>query len=117
MHYKKLLKCMPMKTCYECPYIDDRFDGSNTCIYGAPEEGKEPIVPDFPNQPLWCPLPVYPPSNWGSERIIGDVHIYFDRMNRQNIPGHVKDWVSYYNGWIEGRFEMLGELMKEREEL
>jgi hypothetical protein len=117
MHYKKILRCMPMKTCYECPFTDDGLDGVYTCTYGSPEEGKEPFLPDFPTQPHWCPLPIFPPHGWGSKRIIGNVHEEFDRMDRSLIPGHVKDWVSFYNGWVYGRLEMLGELINERDNL
>lgn len=43
---------------------------------------------------------------WDSKRMIGNVHRRFKQLERKGW-----DWSSFYNGWLEGRFSMLTELL------
>ena len=40
-----------------------------------------------------------------SKQIIGNVEKRFDQLKHKKW-----DWSSFYNGWLEGRFQMLIEL-------
>ncbi len=42
---------------------------------------------------------------YNSKGIIGDVHDSFDDLKHKHY-----DWSSYYNGWLNGRAEMLNEI-------
>lgn len=42
---------------------------------------------------------------YDSKGIIGDVHNSFDDLKHKHY-----DWSSYYNGWLNGRAEMLNEM-------
>jgi hypothetical protein len=44
-------------------------------------------------------------SEWNSNDIIGNVHEIFKNRDHYNF-----EWRSFYNGWIEGRFQMLKDV-------
>jgi len=41
-------------------------------------------------------------SKWGSDELIGHVREIFDKLKHKEW-----DWKSFYNGWLEGRVDML----------
>lgn len=45
-------------------------------------------------------------NNYDSEKIIGDVRLNFENLKHKNF-----EWKSYYNGWIQGRSNMLFEII------
>lgn len=54
-------------------------------------------------------------KGWDSERMIGDVEKSFKRfMDRQNSLLRDPLWQAYYNGWLEGRGDMLMQMERER---
>lgn len=44
-------------------------------------------------------------NEWNSTKLIGEVRKRFDELIEKEF-----DWSGFYNGWIEGRFEMLAEI-------
>ena len=51
-------------------------------------------------------LPIFDVSKsfaWGSKELIGDVQEHYKNLEHKGW-----DWRSFYNGWLEGRFKMLG---------
>ena len=48
-------------------------------------------------------------KGWNSTRVIGNVRNHFEEWgNREHQV--VSLWTAYYNGWLEGRLEMLREM-------
>lgn len=55
-------------------------------------------------------------DKWDSETMIGNVEKIFD-IRKENDPfkavdGYKLQWRSFYDGWGEGRINMLGEILK-----
>jgi hypothetical protein len=51
---------------------------------------------------------------WDSTAIIGDSHKIFDIRKehdpyKDHVPGYELQWRSFYDGWGEGRINMLGK--------
>lgn len=55
-------------------------------------------------------------KGWDSKRMIGNVEESFENyMDRQTRPylGEDPIWKAYYNGWLEGRGDMLMQMERE----
>ncbi len=81
--------------------ITTDFEGGNAIKYKLTDIGWNMVEPKD-NLPMAYWLEEVPSFN--STELIGDVHKHFDLLKDKNW-----DWVSFYNGWLEGRFEMLFE--------
>jgi len=46
-----------------------------------------------------------------SKQLIGNVEERFDQLKRKGW-----DWASFYNGWLEGRVQMLREMGYEKKD-
>lgn len=52
---------------------------------------------------------------WDSKAIIGKSKERFDCLSEiPPLPGQVWDWVSFYNGWLEGRLDMLRQIKEDK---
>lgn len=50
-------------------------------------------------------------EGWDSQRMIGDVEKSFRYFQaRRKIQGQDPEWIAYYNGWLEGRGDMLMQM-------
>ena len=50
-------------------------------------------------------------EGWDSQRMIGDVKKSFQHFQtRRKIQGQDPEWIAYYNGWLEGRGDMLMQM-------
>jgi len=48
---------------------------------------------------------------WDSKRLIGNVRESFMNFSRRRkLSGQDPEWIAYYNGWIEGRGDMLMQM-------
>lgn len=58
---------------------------------------------------------------WDSKRIIGNVHQAYEHFKARNarkfedFPERDREWVAFYNGWLEGRIDMLNEIFCKEE--
>jgi len=55
-------------------------------------------------------------DEWNSRRIIGNVRKAYDDYRKRKWYSRNKDnsqdpeWEAFYNGWLEGRIDMLGQI-------
>jgi hypothetical protein len=55
---------------------------------------------------------------WDSTRMIGDVDRYYKNFkeNHRDYNGRIsREWLAFYNGWLEGRLDMLGQMEVDQE--
>jgi len=55
-------------------------------------------------------------EGWDSKRLIGNVRESFRNFSRRRkLSGQDLEWIAYYNGWIEGRGDMLMQMEMEKD--
>lgn len=56
-------------------------------------------------------------SGWDSKRMIGKVRVSFVNFKqRKKMYGQDPEWIAYYNGWLEGRGDMLIQMIDDAKE-
>lgn len=54
-------------------------------------------------------------EGWDSQRMIGDVKTAFQHFKERPIhPLQDPLWIAFYNGWLEGRGDMLMQMEREK---
>ena len=52
-------------------------------------------------------------KGWDSTRVIGNVDEMFEHYKSRARYSGDPDWSPFYNGWLDGRLEMLREMEDE----
>jgi hypothetical protein len=54
-------------------------------------------------------------KGWDSQRMIGNVKKEFEWFKERPIhPSQDPLWIAFYNGWLEGRGDMLMQMEREK---